>query len=68
MGNVCKILIVPKKHLKITDKEQFIGVVSNDVTKRGAATYFLNINSLAKMPACMTFGLGPNSDELEYMP
>lgn len=68
MGNVCKILIVPNKKIKVEDKEQYIGVVANDVDKRGAATYFLNIQSLAKLPALMTFGLGPNSDELENMP
>jgi hypothetical protein len=62
MGNVCKILIIPKKNLKINDKEQYIGVVANDVNKRGAATYFFNIASFAKMPAYMTFGLGQNSD------
>ncbi len=58
MGNCCKILIVPRKNLNITDKEQYIGVVANDVNKRGAATYFINIASFAKMPAYMTFGLG----------
>ena len=42
----------------------YIGVVADDVHKRGAATYFLNLHSLVKVPAIMTFGLGPNSDEL----
>jgi hypothetical protein len=64
MGNICKILILLKKNIKITDNEQYIGVVSSDVEKRGAATYFLNLHSLTKSPALMTFGLGPNSDEL----
>jgi monoamine oxidase len=68
MGNVCKILIVPRKNFNITDKEHYIGVVADDVNKRGAATYFFNIASFAKMPAYMTFGLGQNSDELEEMP
>jgi hypothetical protein len=62
MGNVCKVLIIPKKNFKISDKEQYIGVVANDVTKRGAATYFLNLVYLAKIQAYMTFGLGPNAD------
>jgi hypothetical protein len=64
MGNVCKILIVPNKKIKIKNKEHFVGVVSNNVEERGAATYFVNIQSLAKLPALMTFGLGPNSDSL----
>jgi hypothetical protein len=62
MGNVCKILIVPKKHFKISDKEHYIGIVSNDVNKRGSATYFLNLEYVAKVQAYMTFGLGPNAD------
>jgi hypothetical protein len=64
MGNVCKILIVPKKYINITDSDNYIGVVSSDVDKRGAATFFLNFASLAKIPAYMTFGLGPNANEL----
>jgi hypothetical protein len=64
MGNVCKILIVPKKKINVTDSDNYIGVVSSNVNKRGAATYFLNLASLAKIPAYMTFGLGPNADEL----
>jgi monoamine oxidase len=68
MGNVCKVLIVPKKNLNILNTEQYIGVVSDDIEKRGAATYFVNIAALASVPAYMTFGLGPNSDEIENMP
>jgi hypothetical protein len=67
MGNVCKILVIPKKIINVTDVDQYIGVVSSNVSKRGAATYFLNIASLAKVPAYTTFGLGPNADELENM-
>ncbi len=45
-----------------------IAVVSEDIEKRGAATFFVNIAALASVPAYMTFGLGPNSDEIENMP
>ena len=62
MGNVCKVLIVPKRDLRIVDTTNYIGVVDDDVNKRGAATYFLNLLSLAQVPAYMTFGLGPNAD------
>ena len=68
MGNVCKVLIVPKKNLNIANTEQSIGVVSDDVDKRGSATFFINIAAVANASAYMTFGLGPNSDEIENMP
>lgn len=68
MGNICKILIAFKKQIYIEDKEQYIGIVSKDVSKRGMATYFLNLFSITKLPVLMTFGLGPNSDQLEKMP
>jgi monoamine oxidase len=68
MGNVCKVLIVPKKNLGVTSTKQYMGVVSNDIEKRGSATHFANIAAIANVPAYMTFGLGPNSDEIENMP
>ena len=40
----------------------------DDISKRGLATYFLNLKKLAKMPALMAFGLGDNADEVEKMP
>ena len=66
-GNVCKILITLKGK-KIDHKEHYIGVVENNVEMRGRATYFLNLTSVANIPAVMTFGLGANADELETMP
>jgi hypothetical protein len=42
--------------------------VAKDVNQRGAATYFVNLNSIANISALMTFGLGPNSNSLEFMP
>jgi hypothetical protein len=42
-------------------------VADSDVTKRGLATYFLNLKPLANIPALMTFGLGANADEAESM-
>lgn len=30
-------------------------------------TYFLNIKAVANLPALMTFGLGPNADDIESM-
>jgi monoamine oxidase len=68
MGNVCKVLIVPKRNLSMEATSQTIAVVSEDIEKRGAATFFVNIAALASVPAYMTFGLGPNSDEIEKMP
>ena len=62
-GNVVKILIVPKATFPIiTNTQHYLGVVSDDITKRGHATYFLNIKGVANLQALMTFGLGPNAD------
>jgi len=47
----------------IDTKSHYIGVVSDDICRRGLGTYFLNLKSLAKVPALMTFGLGDNADE-----
>lgn len=66
-GNVCKVLIVLKGKT-IDSKEHYIGVVEDDVNKRGLATYFLNLWGVAGVPALMTFGLGANADDIEAMP
>lgn len=60
-------MIILKNKL-IKNKEHYIGVIPNDVQKRGSAAYFLNIQALTGLPALMTFGLGPNANELETMP
>jgi monoamine oxidase len=56
------------KNKTVKLKEHYIGVLSNNIDKRGSATYYLNITALTGLPALMTFGLGPNADELETMP
>ncbi len=62
-GNICKILLDFKNPDFLDSKSHYIGVVSNDVNKRGLGTYFLNLKALANIPALMTFGLGNNADE-----
>jgi hypothetical protein len=47
----------------ITSESHYIGVVSEDISKRGLGTYFLNLKTIAGVPALMTFGLGNNADE-----
>lgn len=65
-GNVVKILIIPKAGFPtITNTEHYLGVVSNDISKRGYATFYLNIKGVANLQALMTFGLGPNADSVE---
>jgi lysine-specific histone demethylase 1 len=59
-GDVCKVL-VSLKTKSINVSEQYIAVIDDDVNKRGMATYFLNLKSIAKLPALVTFGLGPNA-------
>lgn len=66
-GNVCKILIDFPDATFTSSTNHYIGVVSNDVTKRGLATYFLNLKELADVPALMTFGLGANANDAENM-
>ena len=39
-----------------------MGVVSNDVKKRGLGTFYVNFDSIADIPALLTFGLGINAD------
>ncbi len=63
-GNVCKILLDFKGKNFINSEEHFLGVANDDVNKRGFANYFLNLKQLAQIPALMTFGLGPNADEV----
>lgn len=63
-GNVCKILISFSGSDFITSEEHFLGVANDDVSKRGLVNYFLNLKELAQIPALMTFGLGPNADEV----
>jgi hypothetical protein len=60
-------LIVLKNSLE-TSKNHYIAVVPDDVEQRGSAGYFLNIRALTGSPALMTFGLGPNAEEMETMP
>lgn len=66
-GNVCKVLVIFEKMDFLKISEHFIGVVASKVQHRGLATYFVNLYSLANAPALMTFGLGPNADEVEKM-
>lgn len=56
------------KDKPIENEEHYIVVIPNDTQKRGSATYFLNIQGLTGLPALMTFGIGPNANELEAMP
>jgi hypothetical protein len=67
-GNVCKILIEFLDGKVFDSNKHYFGVVVDDISKRGLATYFLNFKKLAKIPALMTFGLGDNADEAEKMP
>lgn len=62
-GNVCKILLDFPNADFWDSESQYIGVVSEDVAKRGLGTYFLNLKAIAGIPALMTFGLGDNADE-----
>ncbi len=62
-GNVCKILLDFPNMDFLDSKSHYIGVVSEDVSKRGLGTYFLNLNAIAGVSALMTFGLGDNADE-----
>jgi polyamine oxidase len=61
-GNVCKILIDFSDQNKIKSNKQYIGITTDDVNKRGLATFYLNLKALANIPALMTFGLGDNAD------
>jgi len=63
-GNVCKILIVPKIPFHITQTNDIFGLVLNNITERGSATFWLNLFDMTKLQALMTFGLGPNADRL----
>lgn len=66
-GNVCKIVLDFQNGDVLPSENQYIGVVSDDVQKRGLGTYFLNLKNIAGIPALMTFGLGDNADEAENM-
>lgn len=61
-GNVCKIVMDFSNGDVLPSDNQYIGVVSDDVSKRGLGTYFLNLKNIAGLPALMTFGLGDNAD------
>lgn len=64
-GNVCKILLDFSNKGFYKSENHYFGVVSDDVSKRGLATFFMNLQSLGGIPAIMTFGLGANADEAE---
>jgi hypothetical protein len=68
LGNVCKILIsfVNGANFEFP-KTDFLGVVVDNVEKRGLANYFVNLVHVAKIPALMTFGLGSIADYVENM-
>ena len=59
-----KILIVPKKTLNLRQKTQFVGTVATKISERGSATFFLDFQGMVNKSALITFGLGPNADEL----
>ncbi len=59
-----KILIVPKKTFNLRQKTQFIGIVDPEISERGSATFFLDLQNIENKSALVTFGLGPNADEL----
>ena len=39
----------------------------DNVSERGSAIYFMNVDFITNLPVLMTFGLGPNADRLEAM-
>ncbi len=63
-GNVCKILVVPKIPFNVTQTEEIMGIVLNDMSQRGTAIFWFNLYVIAKLQVLMTFGLGPNADHL----
>lgn len=66
-GNVVKILIVPKVPIHFPQQKHYVGIAMDNVSERGSAIYFMNIDYMTNLPALMTFGLGPNADRLEAM-
>lgn len=63
-GNVCKILVVPKVPFNVTQTEDILGIVLNDMSQRGSAIFWFNLYAIANLQVLMTFGLGPNADRL----
>ena len=39
----------------------------DNVSERGSAIYFMNVDFITSLPVLMTFGLGPNADRIEAM-
>ena len=62
-GNVCKIFLHFTGKNFTAPKEHFLGVVNDDVNKRGLVNSFLNLKEIAQIPAMIAFGLGPNAEE-----